>query len=332
MENMSRVANISFEGFQKIWADSTVELSGSLTSNAYLPVDIRRKFISNKYFNVKKYASLIDEKHITPQPLNSPLNEIKGLDTLFSLQALSKPGCVTVFRAIRFPNPERIINVISKTGITEVNYEQERLERLYTSKRYHQYRNKIMRNKSFSFQPQERIVSGLPVFFFINDAIQIHNSYRGDLDRILIVVAFIPKNIIDDNTIDIYSNNAFASNYNDDSHDYNIVEYIDIDGVYKPDFDYYRFKGIELYEAFISKFPSTLDKALSLGIKQKIFMLDLYRCKRKDDELCEINVELTKSDLKRLYEVAPGFVGSSNLLARMQGLYLPFKCHEVIAK
>ncbi|KAF0220417.1 MAG: hypothetical protein FD174_1318 [Geobacteraceae bacterium] len=60
---MSNIDNnrLTFEELRKVWTDTTSKLSGNLTSNAHMPADICKRFISNKYFDMKDYESFVVE-------------------------------------------------------------------------------------------------------------------------------------------------------------------------------------------------------------------------------------------------------------------------------
>ncbi len=174
------------------WKISLNKLSGNLTTNEYMPNEIKKKLIDedleliNKLkFEEIKYPKLKDYK-----------NNLVELNILSGLQNIKKKDCLTLFRAIRFPTIKRIFETIQTNGFATNNYEQERILKIYDNIKYIKKRNKINKDNLFQTIPQERVINGLPIFALVNDAIQIHKAYRATKDKILLVAIHIPFKLI----------------------------------------------------------------------------------------------------------------------------------------
>jgi len=289
------------------WQESIKELSGNLTTNEYLPEDIRKKLL---------FEDSVEFEELYFPPLCQELQNIEGIDILSGLQKLEKKDNLTVFRAIRFPTMHRIRKTIHELGLSMPNHEQERILRLYTDKNYLSKRDEIKNDNRFCTQPQERVVDGVPVFSLVNDALQIHRAYRGCIDKVLIIGIHIPYELFDE--LKLIANTAIDLDYDNSDRDFEIV----VDkGV---DYHALRVRGIDLHEMHIQGLPFDLEGHKNIGIEQKFFLLDIY----KIDELPDLSIDV----LKEYEYFLHGFYGDQNVFGRSETKYLPSQCHEVKVK
>jgi len=117
------------------WKNIAEKPSGNYASNVPLAGELLDKLmenhISNDYFNSKIEIS----KTKFPE-LEKNLSKVSGLDILSGLHKLYKKDCITVFRAIRFPTPRRILKMVEDDGISTLNYEHDRLLQIYENPDY----------------------------------------------------------------------------------------------------------------------------------------------------------------------------------------------------
>ncbi len=320
---------IDWKYYRDNWSQMTTKPSGNYTSNLPLDEDLRELLLNEK-INEDTFNKQIQINQLEFEPLSEKINIIQGLNILAGLQDMHKSNCVTVFRAIRFPTKARIVSMLDDRGISTLNYEHERLIRIYEDSDYKKKRDTLKKDPRFSFQPQERVVPGLPVFFNINDAVHIHRAYRGDHDIIGIVAAFIPNHLIQQNTIDFFSNDAIVENYSDDYGDKKINYYKQSsNGRVLP---FYRALGIEgnqIYETFCKGIPESVEACRDIKIEFKYFLLELYKPEinvlEKHINGVDLSDELTKYRLPFLY----GFWGDDNIFMRRASEFLPKTCYEI---
>ncbi|MFH1770164.1 MAG: hypothetical protein ABH828_01265 [archaeon] len=317
----------NFSELQTIWTEESSKLSGNLTSNSSLPKDISDRLFSDDNFD-KKYFKSITSQKIEPLKFNNELNYITGLDILAELQNLSKPNNLTLFRAIRFPTPKRLSELVNEKGFSQENYEQERLQRLYSDKEYLLLREQIKNNALFNFQPQERIVEGLPAFSLVNDAIQIHRAYRSNVDRVAIAVGFFPKELFEEGIFELYANTAIDFERQNDSRDFKITDFKQgPKGSTIIDYSSLRVRGIDVFETFLRKAPTNMSDMNKLGVKQSFYVLDIYNAKNYN-----VNFDSISQNSKLLKEnewFLHGFLGDHSLLGRDKAKYIPFNCYEI---
>lgn len=84
----------SLEEMLPEWEKSTREQSGNLTTNDYLPAELKRKLLAE---NLSLVNNLEFEERSFP-PLCPELSNIRGTDILSGLQKLSKEENLTVSR------------------------------------------------------------------------------------------------------------------------------------------------------------------------------------------------------------------------------------------
>ena len=105
---------INWNNYIKFWYKVATEPSGNFTSNLSLDQDLLDKLMENnitdEYFYNK--VSLFEKKF--PE-LECSFCNIKGINILAGLQNLHMVNCITVYRAIRFPTPMRIINIVQSS-------------------------------------------------------------------------------------------------------------------------------------------------------------------------------------------------------------------------
>jgi len=317
---------LTLEGMMRKWKRTTKGLSGNLTTNNYLPENIRIKLLKEDADLIKR----LDFEDISfPYPCKE-LTGIEGMNILSGLQKKSQKGYLTVFRAIRFPTTQRICETIYEKGLSMSNYEQERILALYKDKEYNSAREKIRRNKTFWIQPQERVVHGLPVFSLVNDALQIHHAYKNDIDKTLMIVAYIPYELIKNKTISLVANTAIDFDYDNSERDYEITDFLIKNGHYTIDYKALRAKGIDLHEMYIKNLPSTLEEHNKLGMKQEFYLLNTYAINPKEERIKKIrsNSRILKENEYFLH----GFFGDNNIFGRRPTKYMPFRCQEVKPK
>lgn len=324
--------DIDWENYRDKWNKMTAKPSGNYTSNLPLDLDLKNLLLQ-KDINQTFFNKSITLNPLVFKPLSEKLNTIQGLNILSGLQELYMPNCITVYRAIRFPTKKRIYSMLNNDGISTLNYEHDRLMRIYEDEDYKRKRNALKKDPRFSFQPQERIVPGLPVFFNINDAIHIHRSYRDTNDIIGIVTAFIPYNLIKQNCVEIYSNDAIVENYSDAFGDKKINHFKqNSNEEYLPFYKALGIEGNQIYETYCKGIPEQINECDTLNIKFRYFLLELYKPKidiwEKSINGVNLSEEIVKYKLPFLY----GFWGDDNIFMRRSSEFLPKKCHEVTRK
>lgn len=324
---------ISWNTYIDNWNKIAKIPSGNYASNLPLDEDLLNNLmenhISNEHFNKK-----VEINKIKFPKLERNLKKVVGLDILSGLHKLYKKDCITVFRAIRFPTPRRIIQMVEEKGISMLNYEHDRLLKIYEDPDYRKKRQNLLNDPLFSFIPQERIVPGLPIFFNANDAIHIHRAYRNENDLIGIIVSFIPYNLIKTDSIEIYSNYALVQNFSDSQGDKKITYFkrLSHNGQYIPFYNALNWEGNMVYEAYSKGIPKNIADSIGIGIEQRFFLLDIYKpeinVKKKTINDIELANELLDNNLYFLY----GFWGDDNIFMRRPSEYLPKTCYEVKLK
>jgi len=300
------------------WNKSINKLSDNLTTNAYMPTNIKQKLLSeNTNLITKLKFQMMDFEKSTD------IIDDLGLNILSGLQNIKKEGHLTVYRAIRFPTIKRIWEVIYKKGCLMNNYEQKRILNLYKNKKYIQKRKKIMKNIYFWIQPQERVVNGLPVFSLVNDAIQIHKAYRAKKDKVLIIVIHIPFNLIKSKKLKLISNTAIDFNHPTATRDVEINDSVNINKFSFIDYKSLRVKGIDLYEMYIKGLPMNATKVNEYKIQQEFYLLNLEKVDKKRYDV--FNYE----DLKRNEYFLHGFFGDQNIFGRKASEYIPYNCMKI---
>lgn len=320
---------INWKYYKENWNKMTAEPSGNYTSNLPLDKDLKDVLLDEK-ISEETFNKEIKVGQTKFDSLSENIDKIKGLNILAGLQNLHKPKCITVYRAIRFPTKTRIVSILKERGISTLNYEHERLMRIYNDDNYKKKRNTLKKDPRFSFQPQERVVPGLPVFFNVNDAVHIHRAYRGNDDIIGIVAAYIPYNLIQQNVIEIFSNHAIVENYSDDFGDKKINHYRQSSNKrIQPFYKALDIEGNQIYETYCNGIPESLNKCSAMGIEVTCFLLELYRPKVNANKKCingiDISDELNKYKLPFLY----GFWGDDNIFMRRTSEFLPKTCYEI---
>ena len=300
------------------WNKSINQLSGNLTTNAYMPNNIKQKLLTE---NINLITKLKLETIYFPKVTD--IIDDPGLNILSGIQNIKKGGHLTVYRAIRFPTIKRIYEAIYKNGYIMSNYEQERILNLYKNKEYIQKREKIMNNIFFWTQPQERVVNGLPVFSLVNDAIQIHKAYRAETDKVLIIAIHVPFNLIKSKKIKLIANTAIDFNHTTITRDIEINNFVDINKFAFIDYKALRVKGIDLYEMYIKGLPMIPSKINKYKIQQEFYLLDLEKVNKK-----KYNT-FSSEDLKRNEYFLHGFFGDQNLFGRSTSEYIPYNCRKV---
>lgn len=323
---------IHWKYYKNSWSRMTTEPSGNYTSNLPLDKDLKNLLLKEEIDDVS-FNKLIKLKTLGFKSISDKINAIKGLNILSGLQELQKPNCVTVYRAIRFPTKDRIVSMVNNDGISTLNYEHQRLMRIYEAEDYKKKRTALKNDPRFSFQPQERVVPGLPIFFNVNDAVHIHRAYRGNNDIIVIVTAFIPYNLIQQNSIEIFSNDAIVENYSDAFGDKKINHFKqNSNGAFIPFYRALSMQGNQIYETYCKGIPQKIEECKDVNIEFKYFLLDLYKPKidihNKSINGINISDEIVKYKLPFLY----GFWGDDNIFMRRASEFLPKKCYEITRK
>lgn len=305
------------------WRKQLKELSENLTTNGPMPEHLAAKLLEEDE-SLKEEMSF-DEVSF-PQ-LEGKLGAIQGMDILSGLQTKTrKEGCLTLFRAVRFPTYKRMHGLVYGGGYVVSNYEQERILEFYQGEDYVQKRTEIQSDERFWTQPQERVVNGLPLFALVNDALQIHRAYRGLDDRMAIIAVHIPHALFESGRIKLIANTAIDLAYTNDDRDFEIRDYWKEDGVYEIDYEALRARGIDLHEMYTRDLPLDPSQADSLGITQDYFLLNIYRITEQGPikELFN-DTALLKKNKYFLH----GFFGDHNVFGRRKAYYLPYKCQRI---
>lgn len=314
----------SLEEMLGAWEKSTRKCSGNLTTDDYLPPEIRRKLLAEN-------LSLINDlefKGMSFPPLCQELSGIGGMNILSGLQKLGKDGNLTVFRAIRFPTLLRIWKTVYELGLSIPNYEQERILQMYGDNEYMKKRNEMKRYPRLGTQPQERIVSGVPVFCLANDALQIHHAYRSERDRVLIIAIHVPYELLNSDNVSLTANTTIDLEFNDTERDVRITKFQEKEGLYIVDYKALRVRGIDLHEMYFKGLPFDLEGHKLVGIEQRFFLLDIYQVDIKDSRIMDLGTDILEEHEYFLH----GFFGDQNVFGRGVSRHLPFQCHEVRAK
>lgn len=309
----------------EIWKKTLNKLSGNLTTNEYISKEIKVKLLEEDLF----LKNNLYFKSVNFPQLDSPINKIKGLNILSGLQKINKKGCLTVYRAVRFPTYRRINEMIYNKGLAIANYEQERILELYRDKKYVSKRKEIKKDRNFWTQPQERVINGLPVFVLVNDVLQIHRAFRNEKDKAVIIIIHIPYNLLKDKKIKLVANAAIDLEYNNAERDFKIKDFVYRNGVYTIDYKSLRVRGIDLHEMYVKNLPWDLKECEKLNIEQKFFLLDIYEIKIKN------KIEKLLDNSKALREnqyFLHGFFGDQNIFGRRKTKYLPYKCQRILKK
>lgn len=304
------------------WREELNKPSGNLTTNQIMPKHLVDKLLEEDE-SLKEKLIL---KEVNFPKLNGLLNEIDGLDILAGLQKFTKDGCLTLFRAVRFPTYKRMYEVVYEKGYAISNFEQERILELYKNKEYSEKRDSIKNDPLFWTQPQERVVHGLPLFCLVNDALQIHRAYRAKEDKVAMIAIHIPHNLLESGKIKLISNPAIDLDYDNKERDLEIEDFYKENGTYEIDFRALRTRGIDLQEMYTKDLPWEVEEAEKLGVTQDFFLLDIYRISdnSKIQELKQ-NTEILKANCNFLH----GFFGDQNIFGRRMSSYLPNKCYSI---
>lgn len=306
------------------WRKSLEGMSGSLTTNGAMPAEIIEELLKED-FSLKE--KLFFEEVSIPK-FNGILSSVPGLDILAYLQKKTQKDCLTLFRAVRFPTYRRIYEMVSHSGYAVSNHEQERILKFYQHEDYSLKRKEIAKDFRFWTQPQERVVHGLPLFALVNDALQIHYSFRGDKDMVAIAITHIPYKLLAGKEIKLISNAALDLNYANEDRDYQINDFIKKEDRYELDYAALRLRGIDLHELYSKDLPFTIQEAEKIGIGQEFFLLDTYKI--ADEKAMEALMRDTKI-LKENEYFLHGFFGDQNIFARRKAKYLPLRCKSVRA-
>ncbi|MBW2967086.1 hypothetical protein KY362_01225 [Candidatus Woesearchaeota archaeon] len=288
----------------KDWAANMLRPSGNLTTNDSVPDHLMQRLLQED-------DSLLEELVLEEM-------DCRGLEVLKELQGLSSQGCVTFYRAVRFPTVKRIHETVTHYGMSMSNYEQDRILYMYLDTAYEAKRRGAMRDSRL-LVPQERVVEGLPVFGLVNDALQIHRAYRSAEDRVLMVAAHVPKYLID-GKLRLVANTAIDLHYSDNTRDVDIVRFKGG----KIDYAHYRALGVDVHEMYLQGGGFNIEEHSSFGITQRFFLIDT---KRIDSvELARIRSE---PGLKEREWYMHGFFGDQNVFGRRPSEHVPVTCREV---
>jgi hypothetical protein len=305
------------------WRRQLNKPSGNLTTNAPMPERLAEMLLEENH-------ALKDELVFTEvsfPKLENDLDMIQGLNLLAGLQTKSgKQGCLTLFRAMRFPTYKRMHELVYEGGYTISNYEQERILDMYKRDDYLQKREAIKSDPQFWTQPQERVVHGLPLFSLVNDALQIHRAYRGEDDLAVIVALHIPHELFEMGRIKLVANTAIDLEYTNNDRDFEIHDFKRDGDMYEIDYSALRVRGIDLHEMYTRDLPLNSEEATALGITQDFYLLNIYRI-TDDFAMHEL---FQKTDLlKANRHFMHGFFGDQNIFGRRKSYYLPYKCQRI---
>jgi len=317
----------------KIWDSLSKEPSGNFTSNTPISSEIRKRFFNLRNFNLTELEKKLDFIPIKFESLGFPLSKIKGLEILSWLQKLYRPKCITFFRAIRFPSPKRLIELSANKGLSIINYEHVRLRKIYEDEKYIRKRKSLQKDLRFSFIPQERIVKGLPVFILANDAIQIHRAFRNIIDKIVLVVAFVPVQLIEKGTIKLFSNQSIVENYYDRKGDKRISHFeFNQNGYVTPRFRTLRLEGIDLSESYLTGISWNIEDCKKIGVEQKFYILDIYKIRININKRMINSIKIPSKLLRHYSYFLYGFWGDDYIFGRRASNSLPFMCNEVVKR
>lgn len=269
-------------------------------------------------------------EEITFPQFGNNLDTILGLNILAGLQQIEKNGFLTLFRIMRFPTYKRLFDMLSVHGYAFSNFEQERILDLYQSKRYVEKRKEVTNDPLFWIQPQERVVNGLPLFHLVNDALQIHRAFRGEVDRVAIVVIHIPQELLVSKQISLIANAGIDLDYDNQERDVEISKFISEPDRLRVDHDALRFRGVDLYELYSPNLPWDIQDAKQLGIEQEFYLLDIFKVDTKDETM---RSALTDTTLLKYHDYfLHGFFGDQNIFGRRPSEYLPSAIFSVKLK
>jgi hypothetical protein len=319
--------------YEIIWRNQIGRKSGSAFSNDYFPKDIIKNIFDDKHSLFSEKINKIGFEALNVNGVNESVGNITGLRILITLQNLFMANHLTVFRVIRYPTLARLYNALTIYGLSSINYEQERLLSFYNEQTYKHKRAQIRKDKRFHVLPQERIVKGLPVFFNINDAVNIHSCFRRNKDLILIIVAFLPAELIFQKKLKIYSNRPIVKNYSDDDFDILVEDFIlnNHKGVV-PDRHLLDIKGINIYEVYLKSLPNTIQKCNSMKIENKFFLMELEKAKVNKKKFSINGFAISNNTMKKYENVFSSIWGDDDLLNRQKTNYLPSNCFELSIK
>lgn len=307
----------------KNWKKQLLIPSGSLTTNASMPSFLIEKLLRSD----KKIHSNFALEETQFPALKKPLSDIRGFSILAGLQKLSKLNHLTVFRAVRFPTKKRIHELVMHKGCAISNYEQSRILCIYNDPEYNRQRSCLKSNSLFWTQPQERVVSGLPVFALVNDAVQIHNAFRGSTDQVIIVVIHIPTSLIASRKVKFIANSAIDLDHSNSDRDFEIQSYIAENGIYKFDFNCALSWGVDLYEMYSRDLPWNLHASQKMRILQEFYLLDIYKIKDYSYMLKALSDRQILQDNQFFLH---GFWGDQNIFGRRRSEYLPYRCRRIL--
>lgn len=309
------------------WKKDIRSSSENLTTNARMPAHIQKRLLQE---DVSARRLLVfDDVHFSP--LQGWSKQIKGLAILSGLQKFHKKGCLTVYRAIRFPTYTRLFEMVSEKGFAVPNYEQERILELYKNPSFIKQRKFIKKKKWFWTMPQERVVNGLPVFSLVNDAIQIHRAFRSVKDRVALVVMHIPHTLFKKKQVQLIANAAIDLDYDDGSRDVPIQDFAVKKDRVEIRYDALRARGVDLHEMYAQGLAWTIQEANQQGIEQQYFLLDIYRIQERTKKLLKRLKADTKTLLRYQYFLH-GIFGDQNIFGRRDATYLPLRCRRVSLK
>lgn len=305
------------------WRKQLSEPSGSLTTNEAMPSELIDKLLDE---GLSLKEKIIFEEVSFPL-LGNNLDSVVGLNIIAGVQSKNRKGYLTLFRAIRFPTYKRIHEVAKTYGYAFSNYEQDRILAFYNHRDYQKKRGEIIKDHRFWTQPQERVVSGLPLFSLVNDALQIHYSFRGKTDFILLVAIHIPQGLLQSGKIKLISNSAIDLDYKNEEREWEIKDFIEKESSYSIDYKALRARGIDLHEIYSKDLPHNLEEAQKIGIEQEFCLLQTYHLNSELDRVIDDTKILKENDW-----FLHGIFGDQNVFARRRAKHLPLKCYNILTK
>lgn len=304
------------------WKKELNKPSGNLTTNQVMPEHLIEKLLEED----ESLENKLKFEEINFPKLGKLLDDIKGLNILAGLQKYTRDGCVTLFRAARFPTYKRMYEAVYEKGYAISNYEQERILELYKDQEYLNKREQIMKDPLFWTQPQERVVHGLPLFCLVNDALQIHRAYRAEQDKVVMIAIHIPHELLESEKIKLIANPAIDLDYSNTEREFEIKDFTKANGTYEIDFAALRARGIDLQEMYTRDLPWELEEAEKLGINQDFFLLEIFRISDNSKiEKLRQDTEILKQNRYFLH----GLFGDQNIFGRRTSEYLPGKCYKI---
>lgn len=307
------------------WEKQMRQASGNFTTNEAMPEELISKLLEED--SSLKDQLLFDD--VDFPKLGGVFNDVDGLDILAGLQRIKRNNCSTLFRVMRCPTYKRMHEMVSQSGYAFSNYEQERIMDLYQNEAYIQKREEIKTDNHFWTQPQERVVPGLPLFCLVNDALQIHRAYRGDVDMVAMAVIHIPYELLTSGRIKLIANAAIDLDQDNNDRDFLITDFKKDGGGWDFDYKALRTCGIDLHEMYSRDLPWSIKEADQLGIEQEFFQLDIYRL--SDQSKIE-RLKQERDSLKEHSYFLHGFFGDQNVFGRRCAEYLPSKGQKIRLK